>query len=59
LSGAIADIAVDRRANFGVAEIEFGGVEIGLGLADVGLGDGDLGVKNRKLLLRGVEPCRG
>ena len=59
LSGAIADIAVDRRANIGVAEVELGRVEIGLGLGDVGLGDGDLRVQNRQLLLRGVEPGRG
>ena len=32
LSGAIADIAIDRRANIGVAEIEFRRVKIGLGL---------------------------
>ncbi len=59
LSGAIADIAVDRRANIGVAEIEFGRVEIGLGLGDVGLGDGDLRVQNRELLLRSVEAGLG
>ena len=56
LGGAIADIAVDRRANIGVAEVQLGRVEIGLGLGDVGPGDGDLGVQDRQLLLRGVEP---
>ena len=59
LSGAIADIAVDRRANIGVAEIKFSRVEIGLSLGDVGLGNGDLGVQNRELLLRRVEPRGG
>ena len=32
LGGAIADIAVDRRADFGVAQIELGGAEVGLRL---------------------------
>ena len=56
LGGAIADVAVDRRADFGVAEIELGGAKIGLGLGDVGLGFSDVGVQHRELLLRGVEP---
>ena len=59
LGGAISDIAVDRRADFGVAEIELSRVNIGLGLRDVGLGDGDLGVQNRELLPRGVEAGLG
>ena len=42
LGGAVSDIAVDGRANFGVAEIEFGGVEIRLSLGDIGPGYGDL-----------------
>ena len=54
LRGAIADIAVDRRANIGVAEVQFGCMLIGLGLGDVGLGDGDLRVQNRELLFRSV-----
>ena len=59
LGGAVADIAVDGRANLGVAEIEFGRVAVGLGLGDVGPGDGDVGVQNRELLLRRVKACFG
>ena len=55
LGGAVADIAVDRRADLGVAEIEPGGPQIGLGLRQARLGLGDLGVEHGELLLGGVE----
>ena len=55
LRGAVADIAVDRRADLGVAEIEAGGFEIGLGLGDVGAGFGDFRIEHAQLLPGGGE----
>ena len=42
LRRAVADIAVDRRPDLGVAEVQLRGLQLGAGLGDVGLGLGDL-----------------
>ena len=59
LRRTVADIAVDRRADLGVAEIEAGGFEIGLRLGDAGAGFGDLGIEHGQLLPGGGEPGAG
>ena len=55
LRGAVADIAVDRRADLRVAEVELSGAQVGLRLGEARLGFGDLGVDDRQLLLGGIE----
>ena len=55
LSCAVADIAVDRRADLGVAEIEARGLQIRLGLRDVGAGCGNIRSEHAQPLPRGSE----
>ena len=58
LAGAIADIAVDRRSDLGVAEIEFGRVHIGLCLRHRRIGLRDLRVEHLELLVGGLQRRR-
>ena len=46
LRRAIADIAVNRRADFGIAEIEPGGLEIGPRLRNCGCSLGNIGIQD-------------
>ena len=55
LGRAIADVAVDGRADFRVAEVELGGAQIGLGFRDGGARFCDLRIDHVKLLARGVK----
>jgi hypothetical protein len=59
LCGSIADVAVDRRVDLGVAEIEVRGFEIRRGLRDARAGLGDLRIAHTLLLPRGSEPSFG
>jgi hypothetical protein len=59
LPGPVADIAVDRRADLGVAEIEAGGFQIRLGLGHARPRGGDFRIPHGQLLPGGGKPCLG
>ena len=55
LGGPVADVAVDRRADLGVAQIEARGFKIRLGLGDIGAGCGNFRIEHAQLLPCGVK----